>query len=69
MYIYPDIQSNHRIYKSDIEPDNQSNTSYKYNTHLVQTQDEMLGEATHYNLPTCYNKFTIGLPFVIINLI
>ena len=40
------LQSNHRFYKSDIKPAiDHSNTNY--NTHLVQTQDETLGEATH----------------------
>ena len=53
MYIvYPDmpkLQSNHRLYKSDIQLDiDHSNTLPDYNTHLVQTQDEtFVGEATH----------------------
>ena len=36
------LQSNHRFYKSDIQPAiNYSDTNY--NTHLVQTQDKTLG--------------------------
>ena len=44
----PKLQSNHRLYKSDIQLDiDHSNTLPDYNTHLVQTQDKTLGEATH----------------------
>ena len=40
------LQSNQWLYNSDIKPAiDHSDTNYK--THLVQTQDKMLGEATH----------------------
>ena len=49
--IYPDtakLQSNHKFYKSDIKPAiDHSDTNYNTTTHLVQAQDETLGEATH----------------------
>ena len=38
------LQSNHRLYNSDIKPDiDHSNTNY--NIHLFQTQDKTLGKA------------------------
>ena len=40
------LQSNHRFYKLDIKSAI-DHSNKNYNTHLVQTQDKTLGEATH----------------------
>ena len=67
------LQSNHKFYESDINPDIKLQD---YNTHLVQTQNETLGEATHsyssftfwkiylsQHAYSCYNRFKSPHPW------